>query len=210
MRKEFVMKKTLLVVLTLAVLLTAGTALAFNIPGAGGGSKLKKESKDYKLTDLSADLKSYEGGDLDPVKAKKFTATTFGDAEYDKVAVALTKMDLSIAFADNVLKDFNAKLDRTTSPTDFDMLKKNLETAKKAVDALVADSTKLVSAAQALATSLPSKAQSDPLGYGANIKEMTDVVKKLPDMAKKLPEIAKSLADAVTKAVEKAKAMAPK
>jgi hypothetical protein len=213
-RKERVMKKAGLILLSVSLLLIfgVGTALAIGLPGGlPGKSNLKKETKSFKLGDVSADLKAFEGTDFDPGKAKPFACNVFGDQEYDTVAIAVTKIDLVTQFAQNVLKDANPKIDAAKEAKDLDAAKKNLEAAQKAAQALAADGAKLTASATSLISNLPGKAKSDPLGYGANLADMTGVAKKVPDLVgKTLPDTIKQLTDTLTKLTEKAKTFAPK
>jgi hypothetical protein len=152
--------KIFLVVAALTVF-AVSTALAIGLPGVPGASKLKKETKSFTLGDLDPSLKAFEGKELDPVKAdKKFACNVFGDAEYDKVAIAVTKIELATAFANNVLADANPKIDAAKSPADLKAVQANLDAAQKVVTALTTACKSLVDGAKSCATGLPSKATS--------------------------------------------------
>jgi hypothetical protein len=202
------MKKATLILLAVSLLLifAVGTALAIGLPGgATGKSKLNKETKTFTLSSLDASLKALENTALDPVtKDKKFAATVFGDAEYDKVAVAVAKMELGNAFAQNVLKDAQGKIDAAKKLEDLKDTQKNLELATKVTKSLVTESQSLAGGAPALAGGLAGKAKGDPLGYGANLKDMTGIVNKLPDLVTGLGKTVGDLATMAGKIKAKA------
>ncbi|NLH48193.1 MAG: hypothetical protein GX444_06270 [Myxococcales bacterium] len=206
------MKRTLFVLLALSMItiFAVGTVHAFKLPGGlPGASNLKKEVKSFKLSDLDADLKEFEGTDFDPAKAAPVACNVFGDADYDKVAVGLAKTNLFIGFANNVLKDANAKIDAATKAEDLDAAKKGLEAAAAAGGKMVPEISAMVPAATSLITNLPGKAKSDPLGYGANLADMTKVAKDLPTAAKQLPTTVDELKKAIEKLIAKKNTFVP-
>lgn len=188
------MKKVLLITL-LIVVFAAGTALAFG--GLGGGPKLKKETKTMALGEASAALKPYEGGELAP-EAVEYVQ--IGDADFDSLAKSLAKMEIILAFGNNVIADTNAKLDAVETQDDLDALNKNVAAATAAAAPLVAEATKMVSAATSLLSNLKKKLMTNPM----LLKEVMSVL----DQAKKIGGELDKLLENLGTLTEKVKAKA--
>lgn len=200
------MKKTLLIVFVAMIVLAfaATSSFAFGLPkGLPGKSSLKKEIKPLVLKDIDASLAEYEGTDLDPAKDTKFAYTVYGDKDYDVMAVALSKIELTTQFANNVIKDANVKIDAAETADDLKDVQKNVELATKALEALVKDGAAAAAGAVAFGSGLVDKIKKDPLGYGANAGDMKNVIGKLPKAVEGLPDTVKALVETLTKLKDK-------
>jgi len=187
------MKKVLLIS-ALILVFAVGTALAFGIPGVSK-SNLKKEVKQLKLTDAAATLKDFEGGDLDPNKAKQVEYTVFNDADFDGFSLSVAKIELIIAFSNNVVADINAKLDKAEKQEDLDALKKNAEAASAALAVIAVEAPKLVDSSKNIISGIKGKVTSDPLGYGKNAKDMYATLEHGAEVGKNAPSQIKTLTD---------------
>jgi len=187
--------KRVLLISALILVFAVGTAIAgFGLPGlGGGGAKLKKEVKQLKLSDADKSLKAYEGTDLDPNKKKQTEYIQFGDSDFDTFALSVAKIELVLAFADNVVADINAKLDKVEKQEELDEMKKVAEAALAALKVLAIEAPKLVDASKNIISTIKSKVTSDPLGYGKNAKAMYEVLEHGADVGKKAPETIKNL-----------------
>ncbi|MDP8224778.1 MAG: hypothetical protein P9L99_15575 [Candidatus Lernaella stagnicola] len=170
-------------------------------------SKLKKEVKTFVLSDVDASLKEYEGTDLDPGKEIGAVAV-YGDKDYDGIATSLAKMELGLTFAQNVLKDTDAKLAEVKDPEELDKLKKNNELAQKALEALMGDGAKLVASATSFTGGLQGKIKEDPMGYGKYGADMGKTMKKTKKVVDQIKPTIDQLIATVGKITEKGKAMA--
>jgi len=165
------MRKTLLIVLAL-VLLAAGTALAFGLPGGlGGGPSAKKNT--LTLGQANAGLKPYEGSALAPAAVEYIT---IGDADFDDFSLRLAKMQIISGFAARVVDDANAKLDAAQTKEELTKLQENITVATNALQPLVAEGAALIAKAPQLLTNLKSKLTSNPMLL-ADVTKVLDVDK---------------------------------
>jgi hypothetical protein len=202
------MKKTLVIafVMLLVVAFASTSAFAFKLPGGKdlpGKSDLKKEVKAFTLADVNAALKEYEGTEMDPGKDKKFATTVYGDADFDAMAISLTKIELGTAFANGAIADANAKIAAAQTADDLAAPQKALETALTALQSLATEGATVAAKAPAFGKALPGKVKKDPLGYGKNASDMTKVVNKLPKAVAGIPDTVKAVTDTVVLLKEK-------
>jgi len=205
------------------ILLLAVLAIVFTCAVAGaqlGGikkpaglpteSKMKPETVSLTLKDLSKGLEKFEATDMNPVTDSiKYNAVVYGDAGYDQIAKSTAKMELGMAFTNNVLKDANQKIEAAAAPEELQAVEDNLKILQESVGALVNEGTKTISSAKQFASDLGNKAGKDPMGYGKYAKDMTKVLERAPKLMEQLPKLLDTIGETLKKVGEK-KAMLTK
>lgn len=167
-------------------------------------SKLKVETIAMTLKDLDKGLEKFEATELNPVTdSVKYNSVVYGDAAYDQIAKCTTKMELGLAFTNNVLQDANKKIDAAAKPEELQVVEENLKTLQQTVGALVNEGTKTISSAKQFASELGNKASQDPLGYGKYGKDMTKVLDRVPQLMEQLPKLLETIGETLKKVGEK-------
>lgn len=198
------MKKVLLISVLILVF-AAGTALAaFGLPGVSK-SNLKKEVKQLKLTDADATLKDFEGGDLDPNKAKQIEYTVFNDPDFDVFSLSVAKIELILGFGNNVVANINAKLDKAEKQEDLDALKKSAEAAGASLKVIAVEAPKLIDSSKKIISNIKGKVTKDPLGYGKNAKAMYATLEHGAEVGKNAPGQIKTLTENLVEILGKIK-----
>ena len=171
--------RKILVLALILVFATATAALAFGLNDIKKAAKgMTAKEIELKLSDASGDLKSYEGGDFDPVKgAKKYTYKEYDHAQWDSISKTAATSCMVLDFSDAVLKSDKA--------TQGDVM-----AAVKALEPLATGCAKLVSDVTGFIGSVtndPTKALmlKDAKGVMDNVKAAGA---KVPDVLKGLKE----------------------
>ncbi len=170
------MRKILVLALIL-VFATATAALAFGLGDIKKAAKgMTAKEIELKLSDASGDLKSYEGGDFDPVKGdKKYSYKEYGDAQWDGIAKTAATSCMILDFSDGVLKSDKATQD-------------DVAAAAKALEPMAAGCAKLVSDV----TGFIGSVKSDP-SKAMMLKEAKGVLDNIKAASKTAPDVLKGL-----------------
>jgi hypothetical protein len=208
------MKKVSVLALLFVFVIGVSASFAIGIPGVGkgksDGAKLKKAEKEFKLADLNASFKKFEGTDCDPYKAAPYKYNVYGDGDVDTFLTSSHKINATVTFSNQLINDLYAKVDKAETKEDLEGLKKDAEFLGSALAPLVAEGTKLVASGAALAKSAPGKFGnlSNAKVLPSLIKDLGGAVKGLKASGDEIKVITDKIAPLVSKIAEKVAGLA--
>lgn len=177
-------------ILTLAMVFVfacASISLGFGLKDLAKSVTKLAAAKDVpiKLSDISGDLKSYEGGDYDPSSPKGYSYKSYGDAQWDDMAKSAAHTALCVDFAEKILASEKATGEDQAA-------------ALKALEPLATELPALITKIAGFVTGLAGSPEKVLM-----LKEVKSVSDSLTTVVEKAPKIVKALKDKALAAKEK-------